>query len=240
VTSCATGGAARALVVGALLLAVAACGTGGTAAATSSSASSVSPGPARLAVDPFLLELLPRAVDGIPLDLAPEAAAEIAMDAALGRSGSAVAVALAVAPRGTSGSDDPSPPDAGPSRDPTGSGVVPPDDLAIVTLVRLLPGTFSEDFFRDWRDSHDAAACAPAGGIGGHAEGMLGGRRTFITTCRGGPRVHHAHLVEPDVLVAVTSLGDRRLGERLVATIPADGAPRTSGSGGGAASTMAP
>ncbi|MBA2373292.1 MAG: hypothetical protein H0V74_03695 [Chloroflexi bacterium] len=145
------------------------------------------------------------------LEPAPEAAAEIAEDSTLGRSVSAVAVALALAPGGIGGSPA-----------PTGVSSAP-DDLAVVTLARLLPGTFSDAFFRDWRDSHDAAACAPAGGVAGHAQATFGDRQTFMTTCFEGVRIHHVYLAGPDVLVAVTSLGDERLGERLVAAIPPDG-----------------
>jgi hypothetical protein len=266
-----TRAAARALAGGALLVGIAACGGGGpspaasssavpaspsapvaagsavagaspTASPVSPSASSLSSSGAPLAVDPSLLALLPEAVDGIALEPAPEAAAEIARDASLGRSASAVAVGLAIAPPravASGGPGGPGGPRGGRTADPTATGGLPRDDLAIVTVVRLRPGTFSEAFFRDWRDSYDAAACAPAGGIRGHAEATLGDRPTFIATCVEGVVIHHVHLVEQDVLVAVTSLGGRRLGERLVVAIPGASDPLAGpGDSGSAAPTM--
>ncbi len=224
-------GLATGIAVTALLATITGCGGDGASRAPVGSGaigspsppapSSLAPSPASpssparpsssLAVDLSLLELLPADVDGVRLEPAPEAAAEIAEDSTLGRSVSAVAVALALAPGGIGGSPA-----------PTGVSSAP-DDLAVVTLARLLPGTFSDAFFRDWRDSHDAAACAPAGGVAGHAQATFGDRQTFMTTCFEGVRIHHVYLAGPDVLVAVTSLGDERLGERLVAAIPPDG-----------------
>jgi len=247
------GAAAVALVLTALLVGVAGCGAAGPSSVGPGSAAasglgsastplaaasgvtavpspaSLLPGPATLAVDPSLLALLPTTIDGLSLDAAPDAAAEIAADPSLGGSASAVAVGIAIA-----------------SADPAATGIPSTDDFAVVTLVKLRPGTFSEAFFRDWRDSHDVTACAPAGGIMGHAQATLGDRPTFIATCRQGVRIHHVHLVEPDVLVAVTSLGDRRLGERLVAAIPAaipdpsGSSSAAPGSGGSAVPTMTP
>jgi hypothetical protein len=92
------------------------------------------------------------------------------------------------------------------------------DDLAIVSVVRLRSGVFDEGFFRSWRDSYDEAACDAAGGVSGHAEAEIGGRTTFIGTCAGGAHTYHVRLETDDViLVSVTAVGERRLGEQVVA-----------------------
>jgi hypothetical protein len=155
-----------------------------------------SPPTTALIVDPALLALVPSAVDGIPIDPSPEAAAEIALDPDLGRSASAIAVGLAIAP-GSSASDD----------------------LAIVSVVRLRDGIFSEAFFRSWRDTYDSGACERAGGVAGRAESTIGGHRTYIGSCAAGVLTYHVHLAGEGVLVSVTAIGPRRLGELVIAGI---------------------
>lgn len=89
-------------------------------------------------------------------------------------------------------------------------------DLVYAALVRLRPGAMSDAFYRDWRDSFDEGACSQAGGVAGHAEAELAGRQTFIGTCEGGLRTYHVWLRNSGVLASVWSVGERRLGERLV------------------------
>jgi hypothetical protein len=88
-------------------------------------------------------------------------------------------------------------------------------------VIRLRDGVFGDEFFRDYRDSYDEAACAPAGGLVGNAEAEIGGRRTFIASCENGARIYHVHVEDPDVLVSVTAASEQlRLGERVIEALP--------------------
>jgi hypothetical protein len=166
------------------------------AASASPGASDTSPGSSTLiTIDPSLLSILPQSVDGVQLLPAPEAAAQIAADPSIPSDIDAVAVALAVA-----------------------SSTSTTDDLAIVNVVRLNEGIFDDDFFRDWRDSYNEAACEPAGGVVGNAEAQLGGRQVFITTCANGGAAYHTHYSD-QILVAITSVGPSRLGEKIMTNL---------------------
>lgn len=201
--------AAAATLLAATLAAVG-CGAAGPpsppAAATAASVSPPpiepsgapsSPPPAgRPTIDMSLLDVLPAAVDGMALVPAPDAAAEIIADPSLGAAVAAVGVGLVVGP----GSSD-------------------ADDLAVVNVVRLRAGAFGADFFRDWRQSYDRAACEPAGGVAGTAEAEIGGRPVHIGSCAGGAHTYHVRLDEGDLLVSITSIGTGRYGERIVDAI---------------------
>ena len=119
---------------------------------------------------------------------------EIALDPALGGSASAIAVGLFIAPGDTLS-----------------------EDLAIVSVVRLRDGVFSEVFFRGWRDTYDSGACEQAGGVTRRSETEIGGRITFIGVCAEGVLTYHVQLAEAGLLVAVTALGPRRFGELVIA-----------------------
>jgi hypothetical protein len=95
--------------------------------------------------------------------------------------------------------------------------VVDSGDIASGVVARLRPGVYSDAFFRDWRDTYDAGACAQAGGVVGHAEAQLGGRTTYITSCANDLRTYHAYLDGPGILVSLFSLGERRFGEQIMA-----------------------
>jgi hypothetical protein len=123
---------------------------------------------------------------------APEAAAQIAVDPSVAADVEAIAVALAVS--------------AGSSAD---------EDLVIASVVRLRPDVFDETFFRSWRDTYDAAACEPAGGLRGNAEAEIDGRQVFIGSCANGGFTYHLRYGE-DVIVSLTSLGEGRFGEQVV------------------------
>ena len=169
----------------------------GTAGAPTSgpSAPTASTAPdAAFVVDAALLEVLPQEVDGTSLEPAQDVAAGIAADPALARSASAIAVGLYARP------------------EPSGT-----DDLAIANVIRLRAGVFSDAFFRTWRDTYDSGACEPAGGVSGRAEADIRGVHTFIGSCAAGVLTYHVHLTSPDVLVSVTALGNRRLGELVIA-----------------------
>jgi hypothetical protein len=94
-------------------------------------------------------------------------------------------------------------------------------ELAVAMLIRLRRGFFGDAFFRAYRDSFDEAACAQAGGLVGHAEAEIGGHQTFIASCENGARTYHVHLVDPELLVSVTAVGETlRLGEAVVEALP--------------------
>jgi hypothetical protein len=125
----------------------------------------------------------------VPMQPAPETAAEIALDPSLASDVEAIAVALAVS-AGSSASEN----------------------LVIASVVRLRPDVFDETFFRGWRDTYDAAACEPAGGLRGNAEAEIDGRQVFIGSCANGGFTYHLRYGE-DVIVSLTSLGEGRFGE---------------------------
>jgi hypothetical protein len=152
-----------------------------------------SPGPSgALVVDASLLDVLPETVDGIAVLPAAETAARLLDDADLGRSASAVAVGLAID-----------------VDDPTG-------EFAVATVVRTRPGVMDDAYDEQWRADYDAAACEPAGGVDTHDRTTLGGHAVETTACVDGARTYHARLAD-DVLVSITEVGQRRLGERMMA-----------------------
>ena len=96
----------------------------------SSGAAAASP---LVAIDPSLLDLLPKTIGSIPVMPSPESAAEPASDPSLAASAQSLAVALAV-------------------DQTTGN-------LVVASVVKLKPGVFSDEFYRDWRDSFDQGVC---------------------------------------------------------------------------------
>jgi hypothetical protein len=147
-----------------------------------------------IAVDPALLALLPDKIGDIPLVASPDAAADPASDPSLAKSAQSLAVALAV---------------------DRASG-----DLVVASVVKLKPGVFSDEFFRDWRDSFNEGVCGQAGGVSGNAEATMGGRTVYIGTCEGGVHTYHVHLEDPDVIISLNSVGTGRLGEELMKSLP--------------------
>jgi len=166
------------------------------AAATPPTSGSISGSPptsgGSVAVDPSLLSILPPDVAGVPMQPAPDTAAQIAADPSLASEVEAVAVALAVS-----------------------AGSSAAEDLVIASVVRLQPDIFDETFFRGWRDTYDGAACEPAGGVRGNAESEIDGRQVFIGSCNSGVLTYHLRYGE-DVIVSLTSVGERRFGEQVV------------------------
>jgi hypothetical protein len=165
-----------------------------TATGPASIAASASPPPSAesVAVDLSLLSILPLQVAGVAMQPAPDTAAQIAADPSLAADVEAVAVALAVS-----------------------AGSSAAENLVIVSVVRLRPDIFDETFFRGWRDTYDAAACEPAGGLRGNAEAEIDGRQVFIGSCANGGFTYHLRYGE-DVIVSLTSLGEGRFGEQVV------------------------
>jgi hypothetical protein len=155
-----------------------------------------SPSPASVTasgrVDPTLLDVLPREIDGQPLRPDAESAAGIEN---LPAEVEALAIGLYIRP---------------------GSSTA--DDFAIVNVARLRAGVFAEGWFRSWRDTYDRGACEVAGGVApGSTEAEIAGHATHIESCQGGVHLYHVHLADPDRVISITAAGEGRFGERVVA-----------------------
>ena len=141
-----------------------------------------------------LLDLLPADIDGHAIEESAEAAAESATDAALAAHAESIAVGVATDPA--------------------------TNTFVVASVVKLKPGVFDEEFYRDWRDSFDEGVCAQAGGVVGNAEAQIDERTVYIGTCAGGVHTYHVHLDGPDVIISANSVGDGRLGEQLMDSLP--------------------
>jgi hypothetical protein len=146
-----------------------------------------------IVVDPDLLWILPEQVDGVPIEPSPETASQMIAEPTLRTTASALMVGMAIAP-GASGADD----------------------LAVATVVKLRPGVFDDAFFSGWRRAYDEAACAQAGGVGGHDRRTIGAHAVDVTLCTGGAQTYHVHL-DGDIIVSITAAGERRFGELVLA-----------------------
>lgn len=167
-----------------------------TAAPGSPTAVTVSPSlppGAAVTIDPALLDHLPATVDGLTVQRVPESDAIARTDPIVVSNADAAVTALVIDPAG--------------------------GQFAHATLVELRTGVFDDAFFRSWRDAFDASVCEPAGGVAGRAEATIGGRRTFIDSCQEAVRTYHVWLERSSVLVSVSSVGERRLGEKVVAAL---------------------
>ncbi len=131
----------------------------------------------------------------MPLTADRDTAAGLAGDPALAVAAEGIGVATAFGPQASDGSAD----------------------YVVATIVRLHPRTFSDGFFRDWRDSFDTAVCEQAGGVTGHAEAEIGGHPTWIGTCAGGVHTWHATLDDDGVIVSLQGAGPGRFGEQVIA-----------------------
>jgi hypothetical protein len=152
------------------------------------SASAVASG--GVAVDPSLLDHLPATIDGLAVDLDAEISASIAASPGLASDASAIAIARVVSADG--------------------------DDLAVASIVRLRSGPFDAESYGRWRATYDQAACEPAGGVAATSQREIDGRTVFVTACNGGAQTYHVALGD-DILVSITAIGERQLGDLLVA-----------------------
>ena len=148
-------------------------------------------------VDPSLLSILPREVAGTLLLPAPDNATDIASDPSLASDVEAIAVALAVSGASSGG-----------------------EDLVIANVVRLRPDVFDDEFFEGWRTAYDEAACEPAGGVLESTEDEIDGRQVFVGACVNGGFTYHVRYGE-DVIVSLTSTGEGRYGELVMAHLGA-------------------
>ena len=143
-----------------------------------------------VAVDPALLAALPAEVDGHLVEESVEVEAANAADPSIPAEIRTLAAAFV--------HDD---------------GMT---NWAVATVVALHDGVLGDAFYRSWRDTFDAGACEPAGGVTGSANATIGGRSVDIGRCAGGVNTYHA-MLSGDRLVSVTAVGDLRYGELLMA-----------------------
>ena len=166
-----------------------------TAAPSTPAATSMPSGPASVGTsggaveDPTLLGILPATVDGVDVTLEHQAFLDaVATDPGFVHNVKGAAFGVAV------------------------SGT----DLVSGVVAELVPGVYSDAFFRDWRDTYDAGACSQAGGVTGNAETQIGDRTVYIGSCGGGLRTYHVWIPERGTIVSAFALGDKRLGEALM------------------------
>jgi hypothetical protein len=149
-------------------------------------------------VDPSVLELLPQSVAGIDVTESVEEATQALTDPTLPRIASAV--------------------DAGVAAD-AGSG-----NLVYAWVVRLRLGKFTDDVYRQWRDSYDEGACSGPSGIVGRAEATIDARTVYVTSCTQGLHTYHLWIKEQGILISASAIGDGRFGELLMDNLRVPGA----------------
>lgn len=145
--------------------------------------------------DPRLLDLVPASAAGASLTYDSETTASVAADPSLAKDVNYLAIGLAR---------------------PIGAG---PDDpnLAIVNTVRLRDSGASDDaWFRTWRDTYDAAACAQAGGVARRAQTEVDTLVVFVTACAKGAFTYHVRVADGVVVLSITSIGPADLGRSIV------------------------
>jgi hypothetical protein len=169
----------------------------GPTTAPGASASPAAAASASALADPTLLDIVPATAAGLALTYDPDTTAIVAADPAVARDASGIAVGLAMP-----------------------AGLASPEELVIVNAVRLRDPSAGDDWFRNWRDTYDTAACEQAGGVQGHAESPIQGRTVYIGSCTNGVFTYHVRLDDGAVVVSLTSIGPSRLGERLVRQLP--------------------
>jgi hypothetical protein len=149
--------------------------------------------PGTAVADPKLLDLVNAKGAGLNLEYDADTTATITADPKLGRDAKALATGLAR---------------------PSAQG--DPEEFVIVNVVRLRDPGMSDACFREWRDTYDAGACEPAGGVVGNAETEMSGQTVFIGTCAGGAFTYHVRVGDGGVVLSFTSAGPSRPGERLM------------------------
>ncbi len=185
-----TGEASRSPAIASVPVGSGATGGATPAPATAGGGSPGSSAPA-VPIDPALLEVLPPTVAGLPITPSSDPAG--ADDPGLIDTVDRMAQAIVVDPA--------------------------TDGFAFISVIAPQPGVFDEAFYRSWRDTFDDGACSQAGGVGGHAEAQIGGRTTYIGHCTGGVTTYHVRLEDRDLIVSVSSLGETRLGEQVLAAL---------------------
>jgi hypothetical protein len=83
-------------------------------------------------------------------------------------------------------------------------------------VIRLKPLIFSNAFFSSWRQSYDQSACSQSSGLKSTGSTTIAGRQVFLGTCVGGALTYHVHLLAPDRLISITSVGEAHFGELVL------------------------
>lgn len=202
--------AARRVILALALLAVAGCSSTSPSTAPSNAATALvsattSPAPidslgpppmatpddaAPVTIDQSLLDILPAKIGTVAVTEDADAAAQAVNDPALDQIATGVDSAVAV---------------------DTGNG-----NLVLANIVRLRPGAFGAELYRQWRDSYDEGACAGSGGVVGHAEAVIANRQTYVTSCVAGMHTYHLWIEDQDILISASSIGADRFGEQLL------------------------
>ena len=165
-----------------------------TPGSTPPASASASASGLELVVDAGLLDILPSTVGVATIDPDPTTARTLVGNPELTASASGVAMARYIG-AGDSGSDD----------------------LAIVSVVRLRSGVFSEPFFKTWRHDYDDSACEVAGGSAGtEDEVVIASFSVYTGRCVEGATTYHAHL-DGDLLVSIITVGPADLGAGVIA-----------------------
>ena len=141
-------------------------------------------------LDPTVLAFLPESVNGIPVTESVDEASQALDDPSLPK----IATSM----------------DAGVAVD-LGTG-----DLVYAWVVRLRPDKFTDEIYRQWRDSYDEGACSGAGGVTGNAEATIDDRTVYITSCVQGLRTYHVWLKDQGILISASATGDAKFGELLM------------------------
>jgi hypothetical protein len=205
----------QSILLAALVLIVAGCGASPSPAASApppTPTPAIAPGPSpsvplsvsappggspgaspAVPVDPTLLTVLPATVGGQAINEVPEIEAQLITDPSLLQNASSLAVALGI--------------------DMTTG------DFAYVAVIRLKPLVFSNAFFSSWRQSYDQGACSQSSGFKSATTTTIAGRQVFVGTCVGGALTYHLHLLAPDRLVSITSVGTADYGALVVAAL---------------------
>ena len=193
------------VLLAATLLGLAACGSDATPpasgtvapdATTSATAAPATQEPAasvpgvglKATEDPALLGILPETVDGVAVEQESQAFADATADGDFNKHIERAVFGIAV----------------------KGS------DLVAAVVAKPYSGTYSDAFFKDWRETYDDGACAQAGGVAGSSEADLGTRKVYPTACNGGLQTYHVWLPMRAVIVSAFSVGDKDYGERLL------------------------
>ena len=145
---------------------------------------------APVTIDQSLLDILPAKIGTVAVTEDADAAAQAVNDPALDQIATGVDSAVAV---------------------DTGTG-----NLVLANIVRLRPGAFGAELYRQWRDSYDEGACAGSGGVVGHAEAVIANRQTYVTSCVAGMHTYHLWIEDQDILISASSIGADRFGEQLL------------------------
>jgi hypothetical protein len=144
-------------------------------------------------IDPTLLAILPLTVDGQTITEVPEVEANLVTDPNLIANASGLAVALGI---------------------DVGSG-----QFAYIAVIQLKPLVFGNAFYLSWRQSYDEGACSQSNGLKSTGRTTIAGRQVFTGTCLGGADTYHVHLVAPDRLVSITSVGTSHYGALVLAAL---------------------